>query len=750
VTVTGVNDGVVDGDVTYTVVTAAAVSGDPGYHGLNPPDASVVNLDNDPGAWDFGDAPDVYGTSLAANGARHEAFGPILGALRDTEPDAAAPLDGTSDDASGQDDEDGVTFTSLLRIGRPATVTVTASAAGLLSAWLDGNADGDWADEGEQIFADRVVQPGANLLTFTVPAGAVVTDRTYARFRLSTHGGLSPVGWAPDGEVEDVAVAIWPSTGTIQGTKWNDLNGNGTREPGEPALAGWTIFLDQNQNGRLDAGELSTQTDDAGDYAFTDLPTGTYVVAELPADGWQQSYPGRHPVTHQRVSVTSSGIQAAGNSVAPAMSADGRFVAFQSSASNLVPGDTGMEDIFVYDRQSGAVERVSVSSLGQQADKSSSSPAISADGRFVAFVSNATNLVPGDTNNRADIFVYDRQTATIQRVSVSSAGDQANADCVMTPAISADGRFVAFMSSATNLVAGDTNNKKDIFVYDRQTDTLELVSRSSGGDLGNNDSENPSLSADGRYVAFDSTASNLVAGDSNFQSDVFVRDRQSGTTQRVSVSASGVQGISGSLYPSLSSDGRYVAFFSLAWNLVAGDSNRQDDIFVYDRDASQIERISVGGDATEANASSWFPAISGDGRFVAYRSIASNLVPGDVNAQEDAFLFDRQTRQVRLLSAAADGGPGNGWSSRPAISGDGRWVAFGSSSSNLVAGDTNGLMDVFVTRGSDIHQAPVVRPGHDRSASRVRNRCFLSGIRGQASGIPRAGRLQCLGRCPAT
>ena len=238
VTVTGVDDVVFDGNVAFAIVTAAVTSSDTHYNGLNPADVSVTNQDDDPAPVDFGDAPDAYGTSLAANGARHEPVGPLLGTLRDSEPDAATPRDGSGDDQSGQDDEDGVVFTAPLRVGLSASVDVTASAAAVLNAWLDANADQDWSEPGEQIFVDQAVQAGVNHLTFTVPASGVATSQTFARFRLSTQAGLSPVGWAPDGEVEDQAVAIWPATSTLSGRKWNDLDGDGTQEAGEPGLSG--------------------------------------------------------------------------------------------------------------------------------------------------------------------------------------------------------------------------------------------------------------------------------------------------------------------------------------------------------------------------------------------------------------------------------------------------------------------------------------------------------------------------------
>jgi Tol biopolymer transport system component len=405
--------------------------------------------------------------------------------------------------------------------------------------------------------------------------------------------------------------------------------------------------------------------------------------------------------TTERVSVSSSGAQGNYhvNSSLSAISADGRFVAFHGFASNLVAGDTnGFQDVFVRDRRNGTTERVSVSSSGAQGDSHSTNASISPDGRFVAFESLATNLVAGDTNGFQDVFVHDRLSGTTERVSVGSGGVQGN-NLSYCPSLSGDDRFVAFTSLATNLVAGDTNGVGDVFVYDRQLGTTQRVSVNSSGVQGDISSgyRGSSLSADGRFVAFDSLATNLVAGDGNSAEDVFVHDRQGGTTELVSVAAFGGGGTSGSgTFFQISADGRFVAFDSGAWNLVVGDTNGAWDVFVRDRQLGTTERVSVDSGGAQGNSGSSYPSISSDGRFVAFMSDASNLVTGDTNGRWDIFVRDLQSGTTERVSVASGGPQGNNYSLVPSLSADGHFVAFSSAASNLVAGDTGGFTDVFV------------------------------------------------------
>jgi len=342
--------------------------------------------------------------------------------------------------------------------------------------------------------------------------------------------------------------------------------------------------------------------------------------------------------------------------------------------------------------------RVSVDSTGAQGNDGSAVCRISADGNVLAFQSYASNLVAKDTNGQLDVFVHDRTTGITELVSVDSSGAQGNGQSY-APSISSDGLIVAFVSNASNLVVSDTNAKLDVFVHDRTSGVTERVSvNSSGGEAqgGSYGSASPSISADGRFIAFWSSASNLVTSDTNGCDDVFVRDRTNGITERVNVDSSGAEANRDCSDPAISADGQVVAFYGLASNLVAGDTNGFGDIFVHDLTSGVTVRVSLDSLGAEGNAYSFSPALTADGQIVVFNSSASNLVSGDTNGQLDVFVHDRSTGITEIMSVDSSGGEGNAGSERASISADGKVVAFNSGASNLVAGDTNGADDVFI------------------------------------------------------
>ena len=393
-------------------------------------------------------------------------------------------------------------------------------------------------------------------------------------------------------------------------------------------------------------------------------------------------------------SVGTDGALGYGFSREPSISGDGRTVAFTSLATGLVPGDTNTStDVFLRDLDGGTTTRISVTSDGAQVDSHSDSPAISSDGRYVAFRSSASNLVPGDTNVRGDVFVHDLDTGTTTRVSVASDGTEGN-DNAVYPAISSDGRSVTFASFASNLVPGDTNGTWDVFVHDLDTGTTTRVSVASDGTQSDGQSALSSISGDGNIITYQSLASTLVPGDTNGTYDVFVHDRDTGSTTRVSVGSDGTQGSHASAGPAISGNGRFVIFSSGA-ALTPPDTNSTSDVFVHDRDTGTTTRISESAGGEEATNSSNVGSISSDGRYIAYESAASNLVPGDTNQTSDAFVHDTETGITTRVSLTSVGRQAGALSYEPAISSDGRIVAF-ASNAPLVPGDSNGLPDVFV------------------------------------------------------
>ena len=417
------------------------------------------------------------------------------------------------------------------------------------------------------------------------------------------------------------------------------------------------------------------------------------------------------PPGTQRISVASDGAQADQRSKQPSISADGRYVAFSSNAANLVKDDTnGVTDVFVRDLVKNTTTRISISSKGTQGNKSSYWPYMSADGRYVTFTSEADNLVENDKNGVGDVFIHDVKRGGTELVSIGLNGGSGN-DLSFWSSVSSDGNYVVYMSNATNLVPSDTNDSWDIFLRDRHSGVTSLASFGYDGSQANSQSEYPVISSDGQNIAYASDATNIVEGDTNGYRDVFEYDRKTGKTIRVSLATDGTQTNDGTqaFVISISADGRYVAFPSLATNLVPDDSNHAWDVFVHDRDKGETSRVSVASDGTQADAGSYGVSISADGRFVAYGSNATNLVPDDTNGVMDAFLYDRQTSKTERISVATDGTQGNDTSGLmliapdgidfaygTLISSDGSRVVYMSNATNLVAGDSNASQDILL------------------------------------------------------
>jgi Tol biopolymer transport system component len=416
--------------------------------------------------------------------------------------------------------------------------------------------------------------------------------------------------------------------------------------------------------------------------------------------------------------VATAGTYGGGSS---SISADGRFVAFDSYASDLVADDNNRTwDVFVRDTVAGTTRRVSVSGGGLQGNGPSHHPAISADGRFVAFWSKASNLVAGDTNNAWDVFARDLQTNTTTRASLTNAGAQSAGDSVSGErvAISGDGRFVAFRSAASTLVTGDTNALPDIFVRDIVGGTTKRVSVSSAGTQSNGISQMPDISADGQVVAFQSYGANLVPNDTNGTSDVFARNLATNLTARVSVAANGAEGNAYSGSPSLSATGNRVAFESYASNLVPGDLYQTADIFVRDTAAGTTQWVTVAADGTRADGRSGLARISGDGRFVAFVSFAANLVTDGEDAVWSVYERDLAAgKTIRAGLPPAEDGT-SFVSDLPAVSADGRFVTFQSPGLVTVGDAAVSRYDVFL-RDTSIRAVPAYTVDDVVSALRI-------------------------------
>ena len=352
-----------------------------------------------------------------------------------------------------------------------------------------------------------------------------------------------------------------------------------------------------------------------------------------------------------------------------------------------------------------SLKRISIGNDGSQGNGYSGSISLSDDGQLIPFESNANNLLDVDINNATDIFLYDDSDQTIELVSIATDGTQANGDS-SSASISGDGNYISFTSSASNLAANDTNGLHDIFLRDRLNQYTALISVAADGSSANGISLMSAVNDTGGYVAFESLASNLVSNDTNGLADIFLRDRFNQTTELVSVAADGTSANGSSSLGSISDDGQYISYISDADNIVAGDINGATDIFVYDRLNQTTELISLGLDGAAANGMSEQASISDDGRYIAFLSDADNLVADDTNSSADIFVRDLLTQTTQKIDV----------DSFPLLSGDAQSLVFNSSLSGLVADDTNTAGDVFLmelevaTLEPPVTEPPVTEP----------------------------------------
>lgn len=392
------------------------------------------------------------------------------------------------------------------------------------------------------------------------------------------------------------------------------------------------------------------------------------------------------PGNNAGIDVNTIGGSPSAGAGSPSISQDGRYVAFASQATNLVsPASNGQTQIFVRDRLNNSTTEVSVSSSGTEGNSYSRNPRISADGRFVVFESNASNLVSSDTNASLDVFIHDMSTGTTQLVSADSSGTQGNSTS-QTPDVSADGLYVVFQSFATNLVSSPSVSGGNIYEKNVSTGVVQLISQNSSGVDANSNSISPRMSCEGRFIIFVSTANNLVSGDTYNPNKTLARIYLVDMLKNIDplyIKADPGKDMANS---SITCNGNYIGFASEASNIVSGDTNNAQDVFVYDRINNNFERVSVDSSGNEGNGASFIPSVSNDGKYVAFDSSATNLVSGDTNTKTDIFLHNTQSGTTELVSKDSSGTLSNGNSDTPSISSDGRYVTYHSSATNLVSG----------------------------------------------------------------
>lgn len=387
----------------------------------------------------------------------------------------------------------------------------------------------------------------------------------------------------------------------------------------------------------------------------------------------------------------------------PVLSADARYVAFRSEATNFVAvGTNTFQRIYLLDRSTGSNTLVSRALGTAFTNTNSEPPVLTSDGRFIVFASRASNLLAGDTNAKMDVFLYDTTTGKLELISKSTTGGFGNGDS-QWPSITPDGRYVAFASEASNLVASDKNTYRDIFVRDRVSQTTVRANLSNFGGEANYVSDLSGISADGRFVVFISGANNLVGGLYVPKWQIYIRDLTLGSTRLISRNLSGNPGNDHSSLFSFSADGKWLAFQSRASDLVSNDTNAVQDIFLWNADTSSIRRLSVGNRGEQMDADCWSPYLSGNLRHVAFYTDSSSLLGSAVEPTRMILDYDLLTETLSPLSFNSAGRSANDGNFTPTLSWDGRYVATASFAWDLVPGDGDAGLDAFLLdRGDSI------------------------------------------------
>lgn len=386
------------------------------------------------------------------------------------------------------------------------------------------------------------------------------------------------------------------------------------------------------------------------------------------------------------------------DSLDPAISGDGRVVAFYSFATNLDPQDRdSIPDIYVKDLRTGNIVLASIAKSGAKSDGPSYEVSISRDGSLVGFSSSATNLHPNDLDSTSDVYMKALSHGAVRLVSTSAQGAKGN-DGSYGPSLAANGSRVAFHSIATNLHPRDKDDISDVFVKNLKTGELMLASNSDSGGKGRGYSYSPALSGDGTIVVFHSFATNLDPADGDELADVYAKNLRTRDLILVSTSDLGQKGNGDSYLPSVSRDGMLVAFHSTATNLDPSDSDPGEDVYVKDLSTGAISLISTSDTGLKGNGYSYEPAISADGHRVAFYSSATNLDRGDRDKTYDLYVKNLITGDISLMSTSDEDVKGNGASLLPSLSDDGSRIVFWSVATNLDPGDQDQLPDVYVRR----------------------------------------------------